>query len=138
MTAPIISAYAGGILIILQAILMVLAGSYRAKKGINIGVGDDPVMERKIRRHGNLAENAALFVVVLALAEMTVVPHRVVMIIAILFVVARFSHALAFSTVAGSHGAEGGKIFVLARIIGAFGTFASFLALGGFLLFNLI
>ncbi len=138
MTIPIISAYAGGLLIIMQAILMVLTGLHRAKAGINLGVGDDPVMERKIRRHGNLAENAGLFVAVLALAEMTGVATQAVMIIAIAFLVARFAHAIALSTEAGSHGAETGKIFVLARVIGAFGTLICFIALGGFLLFNLI
>lgn len=138
MTAPIISAYAGALLIIMQGILMVLTGLHRGKAGINLGTGDDPVMERKIRRHGNLAENAGLFVAVLAIAEMTVVPHQTIMIIAIAFVVARFSHAIALSTEAGSHGAEGGKIFVVARVIGALGTLLSFLALGGFLLFNLM
>ncbi len=138
MTVPIISAYAGGLLIILQGILMVLTGLHRGKAGINLGTGGDPVMERKIRRHGNLAENAGLFVAVLAIAEMTVVPSSTIMIIAIGFLVARFSHAIALSTEAGSQGAEGGKIFVLARIIGAFGTLLSFLALGGFLLFNLM
>lgn len=138
MTAPIISAYAGGLLIIMQAVLMVLTGLHRAKAGINLGVGDDPVMERKIRRHGNLAENAGLFVVILALAEMTGVATQAIMIIAIAFLVARFSHAVALSTEAGSHGAKTGKIFVLARIIGAFGTLVCFLTLGGFLLFNLM
>ncbi|QTD57220.1 MAPEG family protein [Parasphingorhabdus cellanae] len=138
MTVPIISAYAGGFLIIMQAILMVLTGLHRAKSGINLGVGDDPVMERKIRRHGNLAENAGLFVAVLALAEMTGVTTQVIMTIAIVFVVVRLFHAIALSTEAGSHGAETGKIFVLARIIGAFGTLLSFLALGAFLLLNLM
>jgi len=138
MTLPIVSAYVGALLIIMQAILMVLTGLYRGKAGINLGTGDDPVMERKIRRHGNLAENAAIFIAVLALAEMTVVPGQVIMTIAIIFVVTRLLHAIALSTEAGSHGAEDGKIFVIARVLGAFGTLGSFLALGGFLLFNLM
>lgn len=138
MTVPIISASAGAILIILQGILMVLTGLHRGKAGINIGTGGDLAMERKIRRHGNLAENAGLFVAVLALAEMTVVPHSAILTIAIAFVVARFSHAIALSTAAGSHGAEGGKIFVLARIIGALGTLLSFLALGVLMLIKLV
>ncbi len=138
MTAPIISAYAGALLIIMQAILMVLTGLHRAKSGINLGLGDDPVMERKVRRHGNLAENAGIFLAVLAIAEMTVVPHQTILIIAIVFVIARLSHAIAMSTEAGSHGAESGKIFVAGRALGALGTLGSFLALGGFLLFNLM
>ncbi len=138
MTAPIISAYAGGLLIILQGLLMVMVGLHRVKSGVNLGVGGDLALERKIRRHGNLSENAAIFIAVLALAEMTVVPDNIVRILAIVFVGARLLHAIALSTQAGSHGAETGKVFVAARALGAFGTLGSFLALGGFLLFNLL
>ena len=134
MTIPIIAAVAGAVLIFLQAILMILVGAHRIRNRINLGTGDDPALERKIRRHGNLAENAALFVVVLALAEMTVVPNIVVQIIALVFVIGRIFHAIALSTVAGSHGAKTGKIFAAFRAIGAFTTFGSFIALGGYLL----
>lgn len=134
MTIPIIAAVAGAVLIILQAILMVLVGVHRTRSKVNLGTGDDPALERKIRRHGNLAENAALFVVVLALAEMTVVPNNIIRIIAIVFIAGRIFHAIALSTVAGSHGAEKGKIFQAFRAIGAFATLGSFLALGGYLL----
>ncbi|SIN59826.1 hypothetical protein SAMN02745824_0363 [Parasphingorhabdus marina DSM 22363] len=138
MTVPIISAYAAAILIMMQGLLMVLVGLHRAKSGVNLGVGGDLALERKIRRHGNLAENAALFIVVLALAEMTVVPASVISVIAIIFVIARALHAIAMSTEVGSHGGEGSKFFVAARVLGAFGTLGSFLALGGFLLVNLL
>tara|TARA_R110002033_G_scaffold53965_3_gene102324 strand:+ start:1312 stop:1728 length:417 start_codon:yes stop_codon:yes gene_type:complete len=134
MTIPIIAAVAGAILVLLQAILMILVAVHRIRDQIGLGTGDDPALERKIRRHGNLAENAALFIVVLALAEMTVVPNDVVAIIAIIFVIGRIFHAIALSTVAGSHGAEKGRIFAAFRAIGAFSTFGSFIALGGYLL----
>lgn len=134
MTIPIIAAVAGAILVLLQAILMILVAVHRIRDRIGLGTGDDPALERKIRRHGNLAENAALFIVVLALAEMTVVPNDVVAIIAIIFVIGRIFHAIALSTVAGSHGAEKGRIFAALRAIGAFSTFGSFIALGGYLL----
>ncbi|MBQ0770968.1 MAG: putative membrane protein YecN with MAPEG domain [Parasphingorhabdus sp.] len=134
MTIPIIAAVAGAILVILQAILMILVGMHRIRNKVNLGTGEDPALERKIRRHGNLAENAALFIVVLALAEMTVVPNNVVRIIAIVFILGRIFHAIALSTVAGSHGSSSGKIFPIFRAIGAFSTFGSFLALGFYLL----
>ena len=137
MTIPIIAAVAGAVLITMQAILMILVGIHRIRHQVNLGSGDDPALERKIRRHGNLAENAALFIVVLALAEMTVVPNAVVEIIAIVFIVGRILHAIALSTVAGSHGAKTGKIFAAFRAIGAFTTFGSFIALGGYLLFGI-
>lgn len=138
MTVPIYAAAAGAFLIILQALLMVAAGSYRVKSGINLGTGEDPVMERKVRRHGNLAENAGLFVAVLALAEMTVVPNIVVQYIAVAFVVARIFHAIAFSSSVGAQGGEGSKFFVIARVIGAMGTFLSFLTLGGYILYGIL
>ncbi len=138
MTIPIIAALTGAVLIILQALLMVMVGAHRIRSGVNLGTGDDQALERKIRRHGNLAENAGLFVAVLALAEMTVVPNSVVEIIAVIFIIARLSHAAALSSVAGSHGADGGKIFVAARAIGAFGTFGCFLALGGYLMAGIL
>lgn len=138
MTIPIYSALAGGSLIILQAILMIRVGAYRGSNRINLGTGDDPVLERRIRAHGNLAENAGLFVAVLALAEMTVVPVAVVRVLAIGFIVARLFHAVAMNSEAGSHGTAKGKFFVIARIIGAFGTFLSFIVLGGYLLFGIL
>ena len=95
MTIPIIAAVAGAVLIILQALLMILVGIHRIRNRINLGTGDDPALERKIRRHGNLAENAALFIVVLALAEMTVVPNDIVAIIALIFIAGRILHAMA-------------------------------------------
>jgi len=137
MTIPIIAAFTGALLIILQAILMILVGTHRIRNRIALGTGEDLALERKIRRHGNLAENAALFVVVLALAEMTVVPNDIVRIIAIVFLVGRILHAIALSTVSGSHGAATGKIFQAFRAIGAFSTFGSFIALGGYLLAGL-
>ncbi len=138
MTIPIYAAAAGAFLIILQALLMVTVGAYRGKSGISLGGGDDPALERKIRRHGNLAENAGLFVAVLALAEMTVVPNIVVQYIAIAFVIARIFHAIALSSAVGAQGGEGSKFFVVARVIGAMGTFLSFVVLGGYILYGLL
>ena len=137
MTIPIIAAVAGALLVILQAILMILVGAHRLRNRISLGTGDDPVLERKIRRHGNLAENAALFIVILALAEMTVVPNDVVAIIAVIFVVGRVLHAIALSPFAGSDDSSGGKFFAVLRAIGAFSTFGCFIALGFYLLFGI-
>ena len=134
MTTPIIAAFAGAVLVILQAILMILVGMHRIRNRVNLGTGEDPALERKVRRHGNLAENAALFIVVLALAEMTVVPNDVIRVIAIIFILGRIFHAIALSTVAGSHGSVPGKIFPIFRAIGAFSTFGCFIALGLYLL----
>ena len=137
MPVPVISATTAAIILALQLILMITVGMHRVKTQTNIGVGEDADLERKIRRHGNLAENAAIFLIVLALAELVGGSPSILCWVAIAFVVARFSHAIAFSSLSGSHGEGGSKIFVLARVIGAFGTFVSGLFLAGYLIYFL-
>ncbi|MEM9091030.1 MAG: MAPEG family protein [Cyanobacteria bacterium P01_F01_bin.53] len=137
MTIPVVSATVAAVMIILQQVLMVMVGLHRAKVGIGVGVGNDNQLERKVRRHGNLAENSALFIATLALAELLGASRIVVMGFGIAFVVARISHAIAFSSLAGSHvGAKGSKVFPTMRAIGAFGTLLSGVGLGLFLAFT--
>ena len=131
MSAPIVSAIVAAVLIILQQVLMITVGLHRAKAGIGVGVGSDVNLERKVRRHGNLAENSALFVVTLAISELFGAPTIAVAGFGLAFVVARFSHAIGFSSLAGSHvGAQGSKAFVIMRAMGAFGTFFTGIGLG--------
>lgn len=126
---PLTAAAVAAILLILQQALMLTVGVSRGKVGLGVGDGGDPHMTRKIRRHGNLAENAAVFIVTLALLEMLVGGGLTMTILAAAFVVARFAHAFSFSNLAGSHGGEhrGSKIYPTARFLGA-----SFTALTGF------
>lgn len=135
MIFPIATAILAGFLIVLQQILMVTTGLHRAKVGIGVGHGDDLNLERKIRRHGNLAENSALFLIVLALAELYGLPG--VEIFAVIFAIVRVSHALAFGSLDGSHNPGGKKIFVVLRLIGAMGTVLSGIGLGCFLLLRI-
>ena len=141
MPLPVISATVAAVILILQMVLMVFAGAHRAKTGIGVGDSNDDGVDqdlvRKVRRHGNLAENSALIIIALVLTELSGAPANIVMAFGGLFVFARLSHALAFSSLAGSHGADGSKIFTLARVIGAFGTFLSGIGLGGYLLYLL-
>ena len=130
---PVIAAQTGALLILLQAVLMITAGLHRAKGGIFLGINGDIELERKVRRHGNLAENAAIFTIVLALAEMLGLSKTALGALAIAFVVARMFHALAFASTAGSHGTPAPGIFGPLRLLGAMGTFATSVALGGYL-----
>lgn len=135
MTLPLIAAQTGAFLIVLQMILKLSAGFHRAGTGQGVGVQGDRQLERKVRRHGNLAENAGLFVAVLATAELAGLSNTVLGALAVVFVVARILHATGFSSLAGSHGdVEGGKAFKLARFFGAIGTALSGIALGLFTL----
>jgi len=137
MNLPLYSAALGAFLIVLQVVLMLTVGLHRAK-GAPIGIGDDQELERKVRRHGNLAENSGLFLAVLALLEILAGQIWYVAALCILFSVARLSHAIGFSTLAGSHGTEGNKSpFILMRGMGALGTLLTALGSAGAIAVNL-
>ncbi|WP_298335359.1 MAPEG family protein [uncultured Erythrobacter sp.] len=121
---PLYAAMLGAFLIVLQVALMLRVGLHRSK-GQFIGIGDDRDLERKVRRHGNLAENSGLFLVVIALFEMIVGQTTYVAAVCIVFAIARILHAAGFSSLAGSHGDDltgARKAFAGMRAMGAFGT----------------
>lgn len=119
---PIYAALLGGCLLVLQILFMLSVGTYRsgAKKGV--GVEGDMKLERLVRRHGNLAENAAIFLIVLTLYEVMFGQTLLVLGTASVFLVARLLHAIGFSSLSGSHLVEAqgsGSSFVLMRAAGA-------------------
>ncbi|MEM6709061.1 MAG: MAPEG family protein [Pseudomonadota bacterium] len=136
MTLPLISAATAGCIAILQMILMITVGLFRTRAGIFVGQGEDPNMIRLMRRHGNLSENGALFLVALTLLEVIGAAQTLVAALAAIFLVARILHAIGFSSLTGSHGEPGSRAFVAARALGAFGTFACGLIVGSALLFE--
>ena len=130
---PIYAAYLGASLLVLQILLMLSVGTYRAKSGTAMGLQDDTVLERRVRRHGNLAENAAIFVIVLALYELIFGQTYLALAVGVVFFAARLLHMGGFASAAGSHliGVEdGGRPFVLMRMAGAMLTALSSLILG--------
>lgn len=135
MTIPLIAALTAGVLIMLQTALMLNVGLYRGAKTIGIGDGDDPDLLRRIRRHGNLAENAALIVVGIALAEISGASTTFVLSVAAIFVVGRLFHAMSFASLAGSHLIEGSKLFPAMRMVGAMSTAGVGFMLGGYLVY---
>lgn len=122
---PFITAALAAYLIALQMILMLTVGTHRFKTQTGIGIGDDLHLERKVRRHGNLTENAAIFLIVIGLVEVLTGGNAIVRALALLFGAARLSHAIGFSSLAGSHDATRPSLFVAFRALGAFGTAAS-------------
>ena len=138
MSFPVITATLAAFFIILQQLLVLNVGLHRAKAGPGVGLSDDQHLERKIRQHGNLAENSGILLIVLALTEMYGAPTGVVMTFAIVFAVARVGHALAFSSLSGSHGAEGSKIYTAFRGVGAMGTVFGGIGLGGYLAYLIL
>ena len=61
LVPPVISAFTAGILILLQTALVFAAVNQRRLHGPALGESPDPNVTRAVRRHGNLAENAAIF-----------------------------------------------------------------------------
>jgi uncharacterized membrane protein YecN with MAPEG domain len=95
---PVITALAAAILIALQTVLMLMtAGQRRASRASLGGEAGAPALQRAVRRHGNLAENAAIFLVGLALAEMLSAGRIQIEVLAAVFVLSRLSHAIGLS-----------------------------------------
>jgi len=133
MTFPFITAAAAGFLLMLQQMLMLSVGMRRVKLKQGVGHGGDAHLERLVRRHGNLAENAAVFLVALALLELITGQTIAVQAFAAVFIGARLAHAIGFSSMAGSHLAAGNKIFLLMRSTGATLSALAGIALGVYL-----
>ncbi|MEM7210730.1 MAG: MAPEG family protein [Pseudomonadota bacterium] len=138
MTIPEVSVATAAVLIVMQLGLMLSVGLHRASAKIGVGHGEDEHLHRKIRRHANMAENAPLFMIALGLAEMSGASAAYLAPIAALFVAARVSHALAFTSLSGSHGPNSSVMFPTLRAAGAFGTIGSGIGLTVVLLGQLL
>ena len=120
MEFPYISAALGAFLLFLQQLLMLSVGFHRTKVKVGIGLAGDSALERKVRRHGNLAENAAIFLSVLVLMELSGLAGGAVAYFAGVFAFARICHAVGFMHEDGSHAnLDGNKFFLVARVLGA-------------------
>jgi uncharacterized membrane protein YecN with MAPEG domain len=97
LALPAVSALTAGILIVLQMLLLLTVVLARRSNQQSLGDGGNANMLRSIRRHGNLAENAAIFVVCAALLEMLGESRLTMEILCGAFVLARLSHAIGLS-----------------------------------------
>lgn len=130
---PIFSAIVGGMMLTTQTLFMLTVGMYRTNSGKGVGVDGDMKLERLVRRHGNLAENAAIFTIALALYELLFGATVLAVSIGVVFILARMLHVIGFSSDSGSHlvDANGaGRVYVLMRASGAGLTALSTLVLG--------
>lgn len=133
VTAPVFSAVLSGTLLTLQTVMMLTVGAHRNRARKGVGIDGDQTLERLVRRHGNLAENAAIFLIVLALYELLFGATTIVLMTGIVFFVARLLHILGFTNDAGSHlvNAKGaGGAFILMRVLGAGLTALATIVLG--------
>lgn len=126
---PLYTSLTAAALIILQMGLMLPVGLTRFKHQQSLGDGGHADLLMAIRRHGNLTENAPLFVAVLALIEILTGSSIVVAIFGAGFVFARIAHAVGLTVGDGPNAG---------RAIGAFGTLLLSLASGGYLFYSSI
>jgi uncharacterized protein len=92
-TPPLISALTAGVLILLQSALVFAAANQRRLHGPSVGESTDLNVTRAVRRHGNLAENAAIFIASVTLLEILGGGRLWVEILCATFVAARLLHA---------------------------------------------
>jgi hypothetical protein len=69
LAPPIVSALTAGVLVLMQMALMLSVVLARRRNRQSIGDGGKPKLLAAIRRHGNFAENAAVFIAGFALLE---------------------------------------------------------------------
>jgi hypothetical protein len=94
---PVVSSITAGALIIGQMGLLFTVVSERRKAGQSLGDGGHAAVLQASRRHGNYAENAAIFVASLALLEMMGAARLFVVALAALFIAGRIAHAIGLS-----------------------------------------
>jgi uncharacterized membrane protein YecN with MAPEG domain len=113
MTFPYFTAAAAAVLAVLQMLLLLYTARGRGKYRAGLGDGGNAALLKRIRMHGNLAENAPLFLILLGLVEMSGQWMAVVPWIAIAFIVVRLSHVIGLAMSSG---------LTIFRFLGAAGT----------------
>lgn len=120
MTFPYITAITAGAVLILQILLGLAVSGSRGATSLGDGGRED--LSRAIRRHGNLAENAGLFIAGFALLELARVNTFLLEALCALFVLARLSHAVGMSrpdTMNAFRAAGGVGTYIIGLVLGA-------------------
>ena len=121
---PLYTGLFAAVLMILQVVLMGLVITRRGKTNVLIGTGGLDAVEKSVRAHGNLIENAPTFLIGLALIEMIGGASLWVLVLGSAFLVARIMHAVGISMSLG---------FTLWRFVGTAGTMIPTLVAAGYL-----
>jgi len=74
--------------------LSLLVSLRRRDLNLAIGDGDDHILRRRIRAHGNFTENAPLCVLLVLSIEAVLATSNTIWIVAIILIVARILHAI--------------------------------------------
>ena len=123
--SPTITALYGGLLAILYLVLAGRVVAERRRAKVGLGTGGDAALERAVRVHGNFAEYAPLFLLLLLLAELNGAATPLLHAFGAAFLLARIGHAQGLS---GRSGVSRGRFF---------GTLVSWVALLALALVNL-
>ncbi len=100
-----LTALFAGVLIFIQIALTTLVGVYRGKVGINFMHGDDDVLLRRMRAHGNFTETVPIVLIAMALAELAGAPSWLMLAGGTSLVLGRLIHAVNFVGSGGGVGA---------------------------------
>ena len=103
MMFPYFTAATAVFVAVLQMVLLLTVARGRGAYQTGLGDGGHPGLLRRIRMHGNLAENAPLFLILLALVEASGRAPGVVPYYAAGFVIARLSHVVGLSIGSGAN-----------------------------------
>lgn len=125
---PYVTAAAAVFVGVLQMVLVLYVAFGRGKYRTGLGDGGSAPLLKRIRIHGNLAENAPIFLILLGLTEMTGQWAMAVPWFALAFVVFRLSHAIGLSISAGP---------TPFRFVGVMGTFVAIVGLAALLAITL-
>jgi len=126
---PSVTAATAVVLAVLQMLLLLFAANGRGRYRTGLGDGGNEKLLRRIRMHGNLAENAPMFLILLGLAEITGQWPTAIPLFALGFILARLSHALGLAI------SSGPSPF---RFVGVIGTVICDLGLAGLLASRLL
>ncbi len=91
-----LTALFAGVLIFIQIALTAMVGVYRGKVGINFMHGDNDVLLRRMRAHGNFTETVPIVLIAMALAELSGAPSWLMLAGGVGLVLGRLTHAVNF------------------------------------------
>jgi uncharacterized protein len=96
-TPPIVTAFTAGLLIIMQMALLFSVVRARRRVRQSLGDGGNQELLAAVRRHGNFAENAAIFIACFAVLEIMGGGGPGFKLLCGLFVLGRISHVVGLS-----------------------------------------
>lgn len=123
---PLYTGLFAATLMTLQIILMGLVIARRGSSNVLIGTGGIDAVEKSVRAHGNLIENAPIFLICLALIELVGGEGIWVIVLGCAFIVGRVMHAVGLSVSAG--------VSIL-RLVGTLASMITMLVAAGYLVY---